>query len=240
MAAAALRGLLTGWSVRAAVRTAGRLPSIFNGLAIRAADGASWHQSSSLHLSAARRGLEEFFDDPENWGQEKVKSGDAWTVNQLRCKSSEELHKLWYVLLKEKNMLLTLEQESKRQRTAMPSHERLEKVTKSMDNLHSVVTEREDALRLLQTGQENARPGEWRKNCFGQVSWYKFKEWPIPWYMNRRYRKQKFFALPNVDHYTRLLKEKELRIYVRKRGAERDRQKKNEKRFPHLAIKSLT
>lgn len=33
-----------------------------------------------------------------------------------------------YVLLKEKNMLLTIEQESKRQRLAMPSPERLKKV----------------------------------------------------------------------------------------------------------------
>ncbi|XP_075717773.1 large ribosomal subunit protein uL29m [Rhinoderma darwinii] len=246
MAAPAVRGLLTGCrtlsqvSVRVSVRTVGRFSSIFNSLAKRTSDNTSWHQCSSFHSSAARRGLEEFFDDPKNWGESTVKSGDAWTINQLRCKSSEDLHKLWYVLLKEKNMLNTLEQESKRQRTAMPSPERLYKVTKSMENLHQVVTEREDALRLLQTGQENARPGEWRKDCFGETTWYKCKEWPIPWYMNRRYKTKKFFALPYVDHYARLKLEKEMRAETRRKNAARDRQHKLEKKFPHIAKKILT
>lgn len=83
-----------------------------------------------------------------------MKSGASWTCQQLRNKSNEDLHKLWYVLLKERNMLLTLEQEAKRQRLPMPSPERLEKVVDSMDALDKVVQEREDALRLLQTGQE--------------------------------------------------------------------------------------
>ncbi|CAN2391605.1 Mitochondrial 39-S ribosomal protein L47 (MRP-L47), partial [Pristimantis euphronides] len=213
--------------------------SIFNGWPKRSSDGVSWLQCSSLHSSTARRGLEEFFDDPKNWGETTVKSGDSWTVPQLRCKSNQDLHKLWYVLLKEKNMLMTLEQESKRQRVAMPSPERLTKINQSMENLDTVVTEREDALRLLQTGQENGRPGEWRRNCFGETIWYRFKEWPIPWYMNKRYRKQTFFALPYVDHYIRLRKEKALREVARKRNAARDKQIKDEKRFPHLAKKSV-
>ncbi|XP_037586496.1 39S ribosomal protein L47, mitochondrial isoform X2 [Cebus imitator] len=88
----------------------------------------SFHQCRFLHTTLSRKGLEEFFDDPKNWGQEKVKSGAAWTRQQLRNKSNEDLHKLWYVLLKERNMLLTLEQEAKRQILPMPSPERLEKV----------------------------------------------------------------------------------------------------------------
>ncbi|XP_069583365.1 large ribosomal subunit protein uL29m [Ranitomeya imitator] len=226
MAAAAVRGLLSGGRGSARV-----LSSVFRGLAPRL-------QGSSLHSSAARTGLHEFFDDPKNWGETTMKSGDLWTINHLRCKGSEDLHKLWYVLLKEKNMLMTLEQESKRQRVAMPSPERLYKVNKSMENLHTVVTEREDALRLLQTGQEKARPGDWRKDCFGDTTWHRFKEWPIPWYMNTRYQKQKFYALPYVDHYDRLKIEKQLRIEAKQKSAARDRQRKLEKRFPHIAKKS--
>ncbi|KAG2462589.1 RM47 protein, partial [Polypterus senegalus] len=128
-------------------------------------------QCRALHSSHSRRGLEEFFDDPKNWGEQQVKSGAPWTAKQLRTKSNEDLHKLWYVLLKEKNMLLTLEQESKRQAVPMPSPERLKKVERSMKRLDSVVNERTEALRLLQTGVQNERPGEWRKNCLGQAIW---------------------------------------------------------------------
>ena len=156
----------------------------------------SFHQCRLLQTTLSRRGLEEFFDDPKNWGEEKVKSGASWTCQQLRNKSNEDLHKLWYVLLKERNMLLTLEQEAKRQRLPMPSLERLEKVVDFMDALDKVVQEREDALRLLQTGQEKPRPGAWRRDIFGRIIWHKFKQWPIPWYLNKRYNRKWFFACP--------------------------------------------
>ncbi|ELW61990.1 TBC1 domain family member 13 [Tupaia chinensis] len=83
-------------------------------------------QYRSLHATVSGKGLEEFFDDPKNWGEEKVKSGASWTCQPLR-KKSNDLRELWYVLLPERNMLLTLEQEAKRQGLPMPSPERLDK-----------------------------------------------------------------------------------------------------------------
>uniref|UniRef100_A0A672RMR5 Large ribosomal subunit protein uL29m n=1 Tax=Sinocyclocheilus grahami TaxID=75366 RepID=A0A672RMR5_SINGR len=130
-----------------------------------------------------------------NWGEQTVKSGAPWTAKQLRLKSKENLHKLWYVFLKEKNMLLTLEQEAKRQRLPMPSPERLKKVERSIMRLDTVVKEREDSLRLLQTGQERGRPGEWRRNVFWQnllVS------------KSNEYKRQRFFEPSHVAPYTRL------------------------------------
>ncbi|KAF7242555.1 39S ribosomal protein L47, mitochondrial [Varanus komodoensis] len=109
--------------------------------------------------------------------RQNVAKRDSWTVEQLRGKSSEDLHKLWFVLLKERNMLLTLEQEAKRQRLPMPSPERLDKVKKSMERMDLVVQEREDALRLLQTGQEKERPGEWRYDFLGRPFWLKFEKY---------------------------------------------------------------
>uniref|UniRef100_A0A8C6WCM5 Large ribosomal subunit protein uL29m n=3 Tax=Nannospalax galili TaxID=1026970 RepID=A0A8C6WCM5_NANGA len=189
----------------------------------------------SLHTTSSRKGLEEFFDDPKNWGEEKVKSGASWTCQQLRNKSNEDLHKLWYVLLKERNMLLTLEQEAKRQRLPMPSPERLEKVVESMDALDKVVQEREDALRLLQTGQEKARPGAWRRDIFGRVIWHKFKQWPLPWHLNKRYNRKRFFAMPYVDRFVRLRLEKQARIEARKKSLQRKKEKILQEKFPHLS-----
>ncbi|XP_005675341.1 PREDICTED: 39S ribosomal protein L47, mitochondrial isoform X2 [Capra hircus] len=132
-------------------------------------------------------------------------------------------------------MLLTLEQEAKRQRLPMPSPERLEKVVDSMDALDKVVQEREDALRLLQTGQEKPRPGAWRRDIFGRIIWHKFKQWPIPWYLNKRYNRKRFFAMPYVERFVRLRIEKQARIKARKISLARKKEQFLQKKFPHLS-----
>ncbi|XP_070765426.1 large ribosomal subunit protein uL29m [Enoplosus armatus] len=193
-------------------------------------------QCRGLHTSISRRGLEEFFDLPENWGETNVKSAAPWTAKQLRTKSNEDLHKLWYVLLKEKNMLRTLEQEARRQRVQMPSPERIRKVDRSMIRLETVVKERETALRQLQTGQERSRPGAWRRNIFGYVYWYRFKEYAIPWYMNKRYRRKRFYTPKFVQPHTRLRIEKRLREKARKASLERRTQAKLKEKFPQMKV----
>ncbi|XP_026710603.1 39S ribosomal protein L47, mitochondrial [Athene cunicularia] len=135
-------------------------------------------------------------------------------------------------------MLLTLEQESKRQTRPMPSPERLEKVEKSMENIDLVVKEREIALRLLQTGHEKPVPGEWRHDFLGRTYCYTYKEWPIPWYLNKRYKKKKFYYLPHVERFIRLRLEKFLCKRARGQNLERKRQKLLKKKFPQLAVKS--
>jgi large subunit ribosomal protein L47 len=38
----------------------------------------------------------EFFDDKKNWAAESIKVGRSWNKDELRIKSNEDLHKLWY------------------------------------------------------------------------------------------------------------------------------------------------
>uniref|UniRef100_A0A8C4WZU9 Large ribosomal subunit protein uL29m n=1 Tax=Eptatretus burgeri TaxID=7764 RepID=A0A8C4WZU9_EPTBU len=190
-------------------------------------------QRFSLHTSVSRLGLEEFFDnDPQNLGKDTVKSGDSWAVELLRQKGSEDLHKLWYILLKERNMLLTLQQEAKRQKLPMISPERLDKVKTSMDGIDQVVEERARALRLLQTGREYGRPAESRVNVFGISHWYKYREYPIPWHLNKRYRKKRFFTPSFVQPFIRLRIEKSIRQKAQRLRLEKQKAKLHAEKFP--------
>lgn len=54
--------------------------------------------------------------------------GRAWAANELRLKSFDDLHKLWFVLLKEKNMLLTERLWYSQQGMKQPDPTRLRKV----------------------------------------------------------------------------------------------------------------
>ncbi|CAH8611009.1 unnamed protein product [Dicrocoelium dendriticum] len=85
--------------------------------------------SASTPNNVSQMGLEEFFDRRENWGNASVRSGRPWRKDELRIKSNADLHKLWYVLLKERNMLMTMEAEHYRCLERMPNPERLEKVS---------------------------------------------------------------------------------------------------------------
>lgn len=70
----------------------------------------------------------EFFDDKKNWNEKEVRCGRAWQPDELRIKSNSDLHKIWYILLKERNMLLTMEHEYEEKFELFPSPERLDKV----------------------------------------------------------------------------------------------------------------
>eukprot|EP00730_Choanoeca_flexa_P002404 TRINITY_DN11036_c0_g1_i4.p2 TRINITY_DN11036_c0_g1~~TRINITY_DN11036_c0_g1_i4.p2 ORF type:complete len:283 (+),score=42.35 TRINITY_DN11036_c0_g1_i4:1476-2324(+) len=77
--------------------------------------------------------------------------GRRWLARDLRLKSNEDLHKLWYVLLIEKNKLLTIKHECRRQGYNMPRPDRFRKIRKSMEALKTVVQERELVLRQAKT-----------------------------------------------------------------------------------------
>lgn len=80
---------------------------------------------------ATKNRLLEFFDNQKNWGAWSVKTGRPWRMEELRLKSSADLHRLWYVLLTERNMLMTMQAEYNRLLHHMPNPERFEKVRHS-------------------------------------------------------------------------------------------------------------
>jgi len=51
---------------------------------------------NTLHTSSRQQGLEEFFDEEQNYIKQEVKVGRPWEKDDLRIKSNADLHKLWY------------------------------------------------------------------------------------------------------------------------------------------------
>ncbi|EAT42890.1 AAEL005598-PA, partial [Aedes aegypti] len=100
----------------------------YNGSLLSSATPASIQMAKSFSVSSNRFDLMDFFDDKKNWGENEVKHGRAWNKDELRIKSNVDLHKLWFVLLKERNMLMTMEHECEEKMELFPSPERLDKV----------------------------------------------------------------------------------------------------------------
>lgn len=124
--------------------------------------------------------MEEFFEKPENIGKKVVKSAAAWSRDLLRLKSNEDLHKLWFILLKERNMLSTMQHHYESLDEPMPSPERLEKVAESMSNLRDVIEERDKARNMLLLGRPTQAHGEYRKSGLGAIYWHKYKQRLLP------------------------------------------------------------
>jgi large subunit ribosomal protein L47 len=68
--------------------------------------------------------------------------GRSWSVKELRRKSYDDLHKLWYILYKERNMLLTETNLARRHGYEMVQPDRKSKVQKSMGAIKHVLGER--------------------------------------------------------------------------------------------------
>lgn len=100
------------------------------------------HNSRLLSSSPVLRGLEEFFDVPTKEGDAPPVVGRGWEASELRTKSFDDLHKLWFVLLKERTMLQSEKGRRKADGQAMPNPTRITKVRKSMARIKQVLSER--------------------------------------------------------------------------------------------------
>jgi len=100
--------------------------------------------SSSVAVSKeyAPNPLDAFRDPVDRQLRMQEPVGRQWSVKELRRKSYEDLHRLWYVLYKEKNMLLTEQQLSRRRQLIFPQPDRFKKVQKSIGAIRQVLGER--------------------------------------------------------------------------------------------------
>ncbi|EFP03254.1 hypothetical protein CRE_28472 [Caenorhabditis remanei] len=126
--------------------------------------------------------MKQFFDDEANFGKAELRPknrpGRSWTEEELRLKSNSDLHKLWYVCLKERNMLITMKKAHISRARNMPNPERIDRVQESMDRIEAVVHERNDAVFKLETG-ESAAP---RKRTITSFAGFTYKKQAIEHY----------------------------------------------------------
>ena len=108
--------------------------------------GCGVHRSFSSTMVASKEyapnPLDAFRDSIERQARMEEPVGRQWSVKELRRKSYEDLHRLWYVLYMEKNMLLTEQQLSRRRQLIFPQPDRFKKVQKSMGAIRQVLGER--------------------------------------------------------------------------------------------------
>lgn len=166
-----------------------------------------------ISTSARVNGVDEFFEIPENIGLKEIKSAAPWSRDLLRLKSLEDLHKLWFVLLKERNMLLTMQHYYEGVDEPMPSPERLEKVAESMSNLRDVLEEREKAKNMLLLGRPTEAHGEYRKSGLGHTYWYEYKPHLMPKQLNKDYYGDRPADIASFDN---ILQEWHIRFQERK------------------------
>ncbi|XP_073118067.1 uncharacterized protein [Elaeis guineensis] len=133
---------------------------IFGRVLYAAAKSESSAAAAAASASAKKlhNPLEEFFEVDRRTDDEKpVVYGRSWKASELRLKSWDDLNKLWYVLLKEKNMLMTQRQMLHAQNLRFPNPERISKVRKSMCRIKHVLTERAIAEPDLRRSAEMKR-----------------------------------------------------------------------------------
>jgi len=106
------------------------------------------------------RGIGEFFDQIETQGK-TPKAGRSWTASELRLKSFDDLHKLWFVLVKERNLLLTeRERADKRTKNYSLISGKIGKVKVSMARLKTGLGEREryaDYIDYVKNNEEEKK-----------------------------------------------------------------------------------
>ncbi|KAJ2503256.1 54S ribosomal protein L4 mitochondrial [Coemansia sp. RSA 1972] len=114
----------------------------------------------TLQSSFVGRGLEEFFEAGQRLPVEKMSTGRSWSASELRQKSWEDLQKLWYIVLKERNVLAS--QKVEKNRLGVPTiyfanRSRAVKCQQTMARIKTVLNERNIAWAKAQEEQKKSK-----------------------------------------------------------------------------------
>lgn len=101
--------------------------------------------------SSSKAGFADFFDPKVSKEKDELFAGRGWTAADLRRKSFEDLHKLWYVLYKERNLLLTARLTAKRFSKPIIGEDEMRyiSVKRSMAAIKLVLSERKKIAEIL-------------------------------------------------------------------------------------------
>ncbi|GMR48596.1 hypothetical protein PMAYCL1PPCAC_18791, partial [Pristionchus mayeri] len=159
-------------------------------------------------ILVARRGfIGTFFDEEPNFNQSELRPrkrpGRSWTPDELRLKGNTDLHALWFVCLKERNMLLTMQKAYVSKARHMPNPERLDRVEETMEAIKLVIDERDEAVLRLETG-DGARPPQrtvtsfmgftYKQEATEHLTNDEKKEYEVPMLDDDAYMMQKLWA----------------------------------------------
>ncbi|KAG6890642.1 hypothetical protein C0995_006618 [Termitomyces sp. Mi166 len=116
----------------------------------------------------------EIIEDPQS---RQKQTGRSWKASELRLKSFRDLHTLWYILLRERNLLASQKEEARRMGISdvplQVSSTRVHHTRKSMARIKAVLNERrlayEGALKIAEAEREekvdqevlNSMKGAW-------------------------------------------------------------------------------
>lgn len=195
----------------------------------------------SSSASSTQEKLMAFLDDKSTWGKQEQRVGRAWKTEELRIKGNTDLHKLWYVLLKERNMLLTMEEEANRAWKPFPNPERVDKVKISMQNIESVVKERNAAYHLLETGESGIRPSKNVRSQIGTRFHYRFTEHLIPKMLNKKWRDSHIFRFKGhaVKKFLKLSREIKYNDGRKYKNRQRNHVQSLLRNVPHVDLNAL-
>lgn len=96
-----------------------------------------------------RESIQQFIDHTLYNGKPLEETGRAWDLNELRRKSFDDLHRLYFVIIKERNMLQTAKAFYKFYGKMFEHNERILNCKKSMQRIKQVIKEREELAREM-------------------------------------------------------------------------------------------